>query len=114
MKGISGYRCKKCGREMYPKHVRCPTCKGMAFEEFELGDEGTLITYTKLYSMPAGIEQAPPLVLGVVEFRNKIKVLGQLTTDNPEVSMRMRPVWGKLRNVLGEDVYGFRFEPREQ
>ena len=113
MKGITGYRCEKCGREMYPKHVRCPTCKSINFEEFELGDEGKLITYTKLYSIPVGIMQAPPLVIGVVEFKNKTKVLGQLTIDNPEVGMRMCPVWGKLRKVIGEDVYGFKFEPRE-
>jgi uncharacterized OB-fold protein len=103
------YKCKACGKVMLPKHTRCLKCKATDFEEVELPQVGTLITYTKLYFPPEGIEM-PPLNLGIADFGG-VKVLGQLLTDDPAVGMKFRPVWGKLRKLKGKDVFGFKFEP---
>ncbi len=105
------YRCKTCGKVMKPKHDRCLKCKGMEFEEFELPKEGKLVTYTKLYALPVGIEM-PPLTLGIAEF-GSAKALGQVLTDNPKIGMKVRPVWGKLRVLNGKEIFGFRFEAVE-
>jgi uncharacterized OB-fold protein len=94
---------------MLPRHARCLGCKGTEFEEVELPKEGTLVTYTKLYFPPEGIEM-PPITLGIAEFGG-IRVFGQITTDEPEIGMKLKPVWGKLRKLKGEDIYGFKYEP---
>ncbi len=107
---MMGWKCRRCGRIMYPKHECCLSCRNISFDEVSLGDECNLITYTKLYAPPKGIEMSP-LTLGIVEFSNKVRVLGQITTDNPELGMRLHPVWAKLRIIDGKEVYGFKFEP---
>lgn len=104
-----GFRCKSCGKVMLPKHDRCISCKGTEFEEVELPNEGTLITYTKLYALPEGIDM-PPLTLGIADFGG-VRVLGQVATDDPAVGMKLKPVWGKLRKLKGRDIFGFKFEP---
>ena len=95
---------------MYPKHERCLSCKGREFEEVGLGDECTLITYTKLYALPEGIEM-PPLTLGIVDFGKNVRALGQIMTDEPKIGMKLRPVWGKLRKIGEKEIFGFKFEP---
>jgi uncharacterized OB-fold protein len=92
---------------MLPRHDRCLKCRGEEFEEVELPKEGILITYTKLYFPPEGIEM-PPLTLGIAEFGG-VKVLGQVMTDEPAVGMRVEPVWGELRKLRGKKIQGFKF-----
>jgi uncharacterized OB-fold protein len=107
---MTGIKCKHCGRVMYPEHERCLSCKGTEFDKVSLGDECKLIAYTKLYSVPRGIEMSP-LTLGIVDFGNEVRALGQITADNPQMGMKLRPFWGKLRKVGENEVEGFKFEP---
>lgn len=111
-----GFKCKNCGRINYPKRVRCLSCKGREFEEVELGGNCELITYTMIYNPPVGIDVDPPLIIGLVEFPNEVRALGQLDVADPEdleTGKKFEPVWGKLRKVGGEDVYGFKFRLSE-
>jgi uncharacterized OB-fold protein len=94
---------------MRPKHERCIRCKGEEFEEFELPQEGTLITWTKLYFPPEGIDM-PPLTLGIADFGG-VRVLGQVLTDDPKTGMRVKPEWGYLRKLRGREIEGFKFRP---
>jgi uncharacterized OB-fold protein len=110
MQEIKGVKCKKCGKLFYPKRSLCSNCKGNEFEDFNLGNECTLLTYTKLYAMPKGVKQIP-LVLGIVEFKNGARVLGQIVTEDIEIGMTLRPLWGALRQIRGQKIYGFQFEP---
>jgi uncharacterized OB-fold protein len=89
------------------------SCRGTEFEEVELGEEAKLITYTKLYAVPQGIDM-PPLTLGIVDFGNNVRALSQIMTDEPKLGMKLRPVWGKLRKIGGKDIYGFKFEPAKK
>ena len=108
-----GFKCKKCGRVMYPKHARCTGCRSTDLEEAPLGEKCTLLTYTKLYSVPIGVEQVP-VALGIVEFEeNGVKATGQLVGEDFETGIKMRPVWGELRKIGEKKIYGFRFEPKE-
>ncbi len=109
-KRMIGYRCKRCGRIYYPKHAVCMNCDSREFEKVELGDKCKLITYTKLYATPKGVEEKP-LILGIVEFENGVRATGQLTSENVEIGMKMKPVWGFLRKIDSKEVYGFKFKP---
>jgi len=109
-KRIMGVKCKGCGKIFYPKRVCCPDCGGKMFEEICLGDECILLTFTKLYALPEGIERVP-LVLGIVEFANGARAVGQITDENVTIGMKLEPVWGLLRKIGGKEVYGFKFKP---
>lgn len=109
-KRIMGVKCKGCGKIFYPKRVCCPDCGGKMFEEICLGDECILLTFTKLYALPEGIERVP-LVLGIVEFANGARAVGQITDENVTIGMKLEPVWSLLRKIDGKEVYGFKFKP---
>jgi len=103
-------QCKSCGKAYYPKRDCCPNCKSRDFAETKLGDECRLVTYTKLYAIPSGIEQIP-LILGIVEFQNGVRALGQIMFEDVKIGMKLQPVWGLLRKLRGKEVYGFKFKP---
>ena len=72
--------------------------------------EAILIAYTNVYVTPSGVERRP-LVLGIVDFGNGLRALGQILAEEPKVGMKLRPTWGLLRRVGEKEYYGFRFEP---
>ena len=110
MQEIEGVQCINCGKIFYPKRIHCPNCRSTEFEDLNLGNECTLLTYTKLYAIPKGVTHIP-LVLGIVEFKKGAKALGQIVTEDVELGMKLRPLWGALRQVRGKKIYGFQFEP---
>jgi len=107
---LTGFKCKKCGTIAYPKRFLCSSCKGRDFDEQPLGDEGRVVTFTKLWAIPEGIEQLP-LTLAIIEFDGKVRVTGQVLSEEVETGDRVRPVWGHIRKVRGKEIQGFRFEP---
>jgi len=107
---MTGFKCEKCGKMFYPKHARCPRCGSLELKEIDLGNECTLMTYTKLFAVPEGVEQIP-LLLGIVEFKNGVRALGQIVAEEVEIGATLQPVWGPLRKVHGKTVSGFKFEP---
>jgi len=109
-KRIMGVKCKGCGKVFYPKRVCCPHCGKNVFEEVYLGDVCILLTFTKLYALPEGVERVP-LVLGIVKFANGATAVGQITDENVSIGMKLEPVWGSLRKIGGKEFYGFRFKP---
>ena len=104
-----GFKCKKCGAIAYPKRLLCSSCKGRDFEEYPLSGEGKVITFTKLWAIPEGIEQLP-LTLAIVEFDGKVRVTGQVLGEEIKTGDRVRPVWGHIRKIKGKEIQGFRFE----
>jgi len=83
--------------------------RGRDFEEYPLGDEGRVLTYTKLWAIPEGIGQLP-LTLAIVEFDGKVRATGQVLSEGIKVGDRVRPVWGHIRKIRGKEIQGFRFE----
>jgi uncharacterized OB-fold protein len=110
---ITAYRCQKCGRIHFPFHDRCLECKAREFEEIHPEGDATLVTYTAIFNLPWGFDQRY-LVIGVVEFENEIKAMGQIKVDSVKelrTGMRMKPGWEPIRKQYGEDVYGLKLEP---
>ncbi len=107
-KRLLGFKCNNCGNKVYPERPICPRCKEREFSEFELGDIGTILTYTKLYAVPEGVE-VRPLILGVAEF-DGLRIAGQLIGEDIKIGDKVQPVWGELRKSQGKEVYGFKFE----
>jgi uncharacterized OB-fold protein len=110
---ITAYKCKKCGKLHYPIHDRCLECKGREFEEIKPKGYATLLAYTTIFNLPWGFDQRY-LVIGIAEFENHIKAMGQIkvkTVEELKTGMKMKTSWEPIRVQYGEDVYGLKFEP---
>jgi len=109
---ITTYKCKNCGRVMYPWHDRCLKCKGREFDEIEMAlpATGKLLTYSQLFALPWRYDLRF-LTLGVVEFKNGVRAMGQLKTPDVKVGMKVKATWEPVRVIQGQEVYGLKFEP---
>ncbi len=107
-KKLIGCKCNNCGKKIYPKRIICPECKQKSFSDFEIDKIGTIITYTKLYAVPDGLD-VKPLLLGVADF-NGINIMGQITNKEIKIGDKIRPFWGKLRKSQTDEIFGFKFE----
>ncbi len=112
---ITAYKCKKCGKLHYPFHDRCLACKQREFEKVKPEGIAKLLTYTAIFNLPWGFDQRY-LIIGVAEFDNNIKAMGQINADSVEqlkVGMKVKPSWEPIREQYGDDVFGLKFEPIE-
>ena len=110
---ITAYRCKKCGKLHYPFHDRCLNCKSRDFEPVKPEGDVKLLAYTTIFNLPWGFDQRF-LIIGVAEFENKIKAMGQIEADSAErlkAGMKMKASWEPVRVQYGENVYGLKFRP---
>lgn len=110
---IRAYKCKKCGKIHYPYHDRCLACKGREFDAIKPEGNAKLLTYTQIFNLPWGFDQRF-LVIGVAEFENGVKAMGQVKADGVEqlhLGMQVIPAWEPVRVQYGENVYGLVFKP---
>lgn len=110
---LIAYRCRNCGRVHYPRGERCLNCKKRDFEEIHPQGDALLIAFTAVYSLPAGFEDRRVLCLGVVEFENKIRALGQIVAAPGDLveGMTLKASWGVTRRREGQALYGLILAP---
>ncbi|MHA1786440.1 MAG: Zn-ribbon domain-containing OB-fold protein [Candidatus Helarchaeota archaeon] len=110
---ITRKKCRICGKIQHPSHVRCINCKNFALRPIESKGDATLLTYTILKAVPAEFQEQKSYALGIFEFENGIRALGQLTIkENLKTGMKFRPIKSILtKNLDGKEVSGFKFEP---
>ncbi len=109
---ITAYKCKNCGKIHYPFHDRCLKCRGREFEKLHPAGQARLVTFTQIFNLPWGFDERF-LTLGVGEFENGVKAMGQIRADDIaslKLGMKVRPTWATVRKVHGENVYGLVFE----
>ncbi len=108
-------KCKKCGFLQHQTHLRCLQCKGDKFESITASGTCKLLTYTILKATPMEFREQESYALGVVQFENGVKALGQITNkDNLKTGMLLQPIYKKICNDLnGDNVYSYIFEPLE-
>ena len=110
---LVGIKCKKCGYLQHNSHVRCIKCKNNTFDTVEAEGECILLTYTLLNAPPMEFRDQKSIALGVVEFENGIKALGQISPkEDLFIGMKLKPEYGKIcNNIDGKEVYGYIFTP---
>ena len=106
-------KCKKCGFLQHSSHLRCLRCKAEDFGAVKAEGNPKLISYTILKAPPAEFRDKASYALGVVEFENGVKGLGQITTQNNlHIGMALKPIYRKIcENLDGKEVYTHVFEP---
>jgi len=109
---IEWKKCNNCGFLQHPSHLRCLKCKYDKFEKIVAIGNAKLLTFTILKAPPAEFRDKSSYALGVVEFENGIKALGQITLqDRLKVGMKLKPIYRKIcENLDGKEVYDYAFE----
>ncbi|MBD3227124.1 MAG: hypothetical protein GF329_02965 [Candidatus Lokiarchaeota archaeon] len=105
--------CNKCGYLQHKEHLRCLNCKNKDFSPIFSEGYCKLLTYTILTAPPKEFRDKKSYALGVVEFENGIKALGQLTTkNNLKIGMKLRPIHKKIcDNLDGKEVHAYVYKP---
>ncbi|UCC18672.1 MAG: hypothetical protein JSV62_11255 [Promethearchaeota archaeon] len=116
MKSIEKIRwkiCSECEFLQHQTHIRCLNCRNDKFRFIEASVECKLITFTILKALPAEFRDTKSYALGIVEFENGIKALGQITTQaNLYIGMKLKPISKKVcENLDGREIYTSVFEP---
>ncbi len=109
------YRCAHCGRLHHPFHDRCLDCKRRDFDIIHPQGNARLLTYTVIVSLPEGFDQ-PALILGLAEFENGARALGQIKTGSAKelrTGMAVASRWETILVVYGQPIHGIKFEPLE-
>ena len=109
---IEWKKCNNCGLLQYKTHLRCLKCKTNDFKLIEALGVAKLLTYTILKAPPAEFQDKKSYALGVVEFRNGIKALGQIDIQKDlKIGMQLRPIFKKIcENLDGHEIYSYVFE----
>jgi uncharacterized protein len=76
---VMGTKCKKCGTQYFPPRADCANCLSSDMDWFEVTGNGKLITFTTVTYGPLGFEADAPYVVGIVEFKDGIKVLSRIS-----------------------------------
>ncbi len=81
---VRASKCKSCGKLAWPPRARCPYCGSKDVEEIELSGKGKLVEYSVAYHVPEGLEHQAPLIVGVVELEEGIRIPCVITDADPD------------------------------
>ena len=109
---IEWKKCNTCGFLQHKSHLRCLSCKNEQFTLIEAYGECKLISFTILHAPPTEFRDRRSYALGIVEFENGIKTLGQITKSKDlKIGMSLNPIYMKVcENLDGKEVYNYAFE----
>jgi uncharacterized OB-fold protein len=109
---IYAYKCRKCGHLHYPFRMVCKECRQNDFFEFDivpLPKKGKLLTFTKVYNLPAEFD-VPTLGLGIVELENGLRITAQLEVEDPQIGMAVQGQVKVVRQSAYDKFYGMVFK----
>jgi uncharacterized OB-fold protein len=109
-------KCKKCGKICFPPRLICPVCGHREFKTIKLSDEGVVKTYTIINVAPSGFEDEVPYAIGIVELKDGVSTMMQITDCSPEELFIGLPVKIEFRRVQKEGdagilMYGYKAVP---
>jgi uncharacterized OB-fold protein len=118
---LLGSRCEGCGEHFFPVQRGCSNCSGTQLTTVELGNQGTLWTWTIQGFMPKSpynSDETPetftPFGVGYIEMECGVKVEARLKENTPEslrIGMPMELVIEQLRtDEQGNQVMNFAFQ----
>lgn len=108
-------RCKKCGAVHFPPVVRC-RCGSKELEDVELPREGRLVEFTVLHQVGTDFLKQKPLVVGLVDLGNGVRVVGQIVDAQVDKLAPGAKVEVVFRRVVADGkhglvMYGYKFRP---
>ena len=82
---LDGNFCQTCKTAFFPARPVCPNCrrKGKLVEQ-KMPKTGKVITFTEVFSGPAGFEHETPYFIAIIELENKTRLLSQIVDSERE------------------------------
>ena len=111
---LVGGQCKKCGQNYFPSREICPKCFAEGeMKKIKLSSHGRLYSYSVVQVAPKRF--MPPYAIGYVDFSEGVRVLGQLTTCDPDklkLDMEVQTELGRIAiDEQGDEVISYKFKP---
>lgn len=111
---LVGGQCKKCGQSYFPSKDVCPKCFAEGeMKKIRLSQRGRLYSYSIVQIAPKRF--MPPYAVGYVDFSEGVRVLGQLTTVDPDrlkLDMEVEAELGRIAiDEEGNEVISYKFKP---
>jgi uncharacterized OB-fold protein len=103
-------RCKKCSGVTFPPRIDCISCESSEMEWIEIKEAGKLVTFTTVMYGPAGFENQTPYTLGVVQFSQGIKMLGQIDKKIPIGEIKVGMEMNVVPIELSQNRFSYQFE----
>ena len=116
---LIGEECPHCATRLFPPRDVCPQCGGAAKAPFQFCGNGTVFSFSTVYSAPAEFEAQVPYTVALVKLEEGPLITAQLTdVDSSQVTLGMpvEMVTRKMREE-GEDgliLYNYKFRPTLQ
>jgi hypothetical protein len=110
---IWGIKCPKCEWVFVPPRETCPRCYCDMQEWVELGDTGTLLTYTVTrYAIPGIQPLKPPFALGIIKLKGAnsgfVHLLGEVDFKDISIGMKVKAVFREVRQGDYLDIKYFK------
>lgn len=121
---LLGSRCVACGEIFFPAQRSCTRCCGTELESCELGDRGTLWSWTIQSFLPkdpydGGVGNAAfqPYGVGYIQMPAQLKIESRLTINDPallRIGMPMQLTLDPYRRTAeGREIFTFAFQPQQ-
>lgn len=109
-----GVRCEECKNEFFPPVYVCRRCGSRSLTDKEMPKTGKILTYTELKETLAGFEDQEPMLLGIIQLDNGVRILGQIVdtaAENLSIGDRVKAVFRKIQEhgSSGQIFYGYKF-----
>jgi len=116
---ILGNRCEQCDQQYFPPAVVCRKCHGSKFADVEMPKTGKLLSYTQQKESVQGFEDQEPMVFGLLELDNGVRIIAQvvdLPYESLKDGMKLRAVFRRIRveGESGQIFYGYKFGPSRE
>jgi len=113
---LDGNCCETCGTCFFPARKICPNCRRKGkLVQTKMTKTGRIVSWTEVFTGPAGFEHETPYFLAIVELDNKAKLLTQIVDSEREqvkIGARVEKVFRKISDIdpEGPIAYGYKFK----
>jgi len=83
-KRLMAAKCNECGTVLLPPKPMCTNCLSTNLKWIELEGAGNLLSYTVIYIAPEQFQSIAPYTVGIVEFKNGLRLPGMIHGVDPE------------------------------
>ena len=111
-KKIMGMRCPKCNTVYVPPRSTCPDCFAELNEWVEVGDKGTVVTYTVAQQPSPVLPVEPPVIYGIIQLDGAgsgfVHMLGEVKPEELKIGMKVKAVFKEERTASILDIKYFK------
>ena len=111
-KRIMGIRCPDCKRVYMPPRLSCPNCFREMSEWVQLGNEGTVLTYSTVHYQEEYQPVGSPFTFAIIQLDGAdtgfTHFLGEVEASQLKTGMRVQAVFAEKRNGNMLDIRYFK------